>query len=509
MNKNKIQLLDVTLRDGEQTRGVSFSAEEKLNIARFLLKNLKVDRVEIASARVSQGEFATVEKITEWARKEKLEKKLEMLGFVDINQSADWICDAGVSTMNLLTKGSLHHLQNQLKKTQKEHLADIEKTIQYSGSKKVAVNIYLEDWSNGFINSPQYVISQVDALSQMGVGKIFLADTLGVLSPQETYAGVAMLVEKHPQIHFEFHGHNDYDLSVANCMEAVRAGVRGIHASVNGLGERAGNTPLEAVVTAFHDKTGVKTAVVEKEITRASRMVEAFSGKRVSGNRAVVGEDVFTQTAGIHADGDKKGNLYANPILPERFGRQRSYALGKLAGKASISENLKQLGMALGPEMEKKVLARVIELGDQNKTVTREDLPYIIADLSGQATDFLLQIVSCSVTSGVGVKPSANLTLQYKNKTYKEIGQGDGGYDAFMDALRKIASQIKIKLPLLSDYEVRIPPGGKTDALVETIIDWMLDVKKEESFRTIGVDSDQLVAAIKATEKMLNLVVKA
>jgi len=141
--------------------------------------------------------------------------------------------------------------------------------------------------------------------------------------------------------------------------------------------------------------------------------------------------------------------------------------------------------------------------------VTREDLPYIIADLSGQATDFLLQIVSCSVTSGVGVKPSANLTLQYKNKTYKEIGQGDGGYDAFMDALRKIASQIKIKLPLLSDYEVRIPPGGKTDALVETIIDWMLDVKKEESFRTIGVDSDQLVAAIKATEKMLNLVVKA
>ncbi|MBF3371958.1 homocitrate synthase/isopropylmalate synthase family protein, partial [Leptospira interrogans] len=142
-------------------------------------------------------------------------------------------------------------------------------------------------------------------------------------------------------------------------------------------------TPLEALVTTIHDKSQAKTNINELAITEASRLVEVFSGKRISANRPIVGEDVFTQTAGVHADGDKKGNLYANPILPERFGRKRSYALGKLSGKASISENVKQLGMVLSDIVLQKVLERVIELGDQNKLVTPEDLPFIIADVSG------------------------------------------------------------------------------------------------------------------------------
>jgi D-citramalate synthase len=167
---------------------------------------------------------------------------------------------------------------------------------------------------------------------------------------------VQFMISRFPNTHFEFHGHNDYSLSVANCLSAVKAGVRGLHVSVNGLGERAGNSPLESVVTALHDKMNIKTGIVETEITAVSKLVEVFSGKRISENRPIVGQDVFTQTAGVHADGDKKGNLYANPILPERFGRKRSYALGKLAGKASISENLKQQGMVLSPELEKKLL---------------------------------------------------------------------------------------------------------------------------------------------------------
>ncbi|EPG75719.1 HMGL-like protein [Leptospira fainei serovar Hurstbridge str. BUT 6] len=511
VSKSKIQILDVTLRDGEQTRGVSFSASEKLNIAKFLLQNLKVDRVEIASARVSQGELESVRGIMRWANSEGLENRIEILGFVDAHQSVDWILAAGAKTLNLLTKGSLKHLEGQLKKTPKEHFSEVSETIRYAVNNGLAANIYLEDWSNGYLSSPQYVLDFIKHLSQEPIGKIFLPDTLGVLSPDETFDGVDALVRSYPHLHFEFHGHNDYDLSVANCLFAVKAGVKGVHVSVNGLGERAGNSPLEAVITALHDKGRVTTGIDEKSITEASRLVETFSGKRISANRPVVGEDVFTQTAGVHADGDKKGNLYANPILPERFGRKRSYALGKLAGKASISENLKQLGMVLSPDIERKVLEKVIELGDQNKTVTPEDLPFLIADVSGSTSNQALKITGCKLNSGLGTRPTAQVDLELNGKKFSGAGEGDGGYDAFMTALTGILNKAGVTMPRLVDYEVRIPPGGKTDALVETMITWNRapENHEEDNFKTIGVHCDQTIAAVLATEKMLNLILQA
>jgi D-citramalate synthase len=502
--KEKIQILDVTLRDGEQTNGVSFSWEQKLNITKFLLCDLKVDRVEIASARVSPGEFEAVKKIIEWSKGEGLQDRIEILGFVDFDKTVNWMKDTGVRVLNLLTKGSLNHLTNQLRKSPQEHFEDIRKTVEYARKHKIAVNVYLEDWSNGYLHSHEYVIQYLEAVSHFEIDRFFLADTLGVMSPTEVDFAIRDLTTRFPKLWFEFHGHNDYDLAVANCLSAVNAGARGLHVAVNGLGERAGNSPLEAVITALHDKTTFKTVVIEKEITNASRLVEVFSGKRISDNRPIVGEDVYTQTAGVHADGDKKGNLYANPILPERFGRSRVYALGKLAGKASITENLKQLGMVLSPEIEKKVLERVISLGDQNKSVTKEDLPYIIADISGQNLSASFHITACTVTSGIGVKPTASLVVSFKNLTYEESGTGDGGYDAFMNALGKILAKLGISIPPLYDYEVRIPPGGNTNALVETVITW----KKEgdlQPIRTIGIDSDQQVAAIKATEKLLHI----
>ncbi|MDV6237021.1 (R)-citramalate synthase CimA [Leptospira ellisii] len=506
----KVEILDVTLRDGEQTRGVSFSTSEKLNIAKFLLQKLDIDRVEIASARVSKGEFETVQKIIEWANTESLSDRIELLGFVDGNRTVDWIRDAGAKVLNLLTKGSLHHLEKQLGKTPQEFFKDVSFTIDYARKNGLRVNVYLEDWSNGFRNSPEYVDSLVSHLSKENVERIFLPDTLGVLSPSETYRGVDELVQKFPELHFEFHGHNDYDLSVANSLEAIRAGVKGVHASVNGLGERAGNTPLEALITAIHDKTEFKTKVNELAITEASRLVEVFSGKRISANRPIVGEDVFTQTAGVHADGDKKGNLYANPILPERFGRKRSYALGKLAGKASISENVKQLGMVLSDVVLQKVLERVIELGDQNKLVTPEDLPFIIADVSGRTGEKVIEIKSCNIHSGIGIRPHAQIEIEYQGKVHKEISEGDGGYDAFMNALTKVTNRVGISIPKLVDYEVRIPPGGKTDALVETMITWNKSAEAEEgqTFKTMGVHPDQTIAAVQATEKMLNQILQ-
>jgi len=495
--------MDTTLRDGEQTDGVSFSTFEKLHIAKYLLEMLNVDRIEIASARVSPGEAKTARSIFDWAREKGMEGRIEILGFVDRSASVDWIREAGGSVINLLTKGSKKHCHEQLGKTLAEHISDIEKTIEYAHDKKVKVNVYLEDWSNGYLHSPDYVKEMVNALLSMPVHRFLFPDTLGILSPDEVYAGLSEMVQIHPGIGIDFHGHNDYGLATANCLAAVKAGARGIHVAVNGLGERAGNSPLEAVITALHDKLGVRTSVNEKAIMDASRLVETFSGKRISSNRPIVGADVYTQTAGIHADGDKKNNLYANPILPERFGRQRVYALGKLSGKASVENNLKMLGIELTPENEIALLNRVKELGEQKEFVSADDLPFIIADLFGQTGVNLVQIKNASIVTRLGGRPTAEIEVEFRGQKDTATASGDGGYDAFMNALKATAVKLNIEIAPLVDYEVRIPPGGKTDALVETVITWQDNVDKR-NFRTTGVDSDQIVAAIKATEKMLN-----
>ncbi|HMU84890.1 MAG TPA: alpha-isopropylmalate synthase regulatory domain-containing protein [Leptospiraceae bacterium] len=498
--------MDTTLRDGEQTHGVSFSAFEKLQIARFLLEQVCVDRIEVASARVSRGEHETVKEIFVWAHEKGVADRIELLGFTDHKGSIDWIGEAGGRAINLLTKGSLKHCREQLGKTLAQHLADIEKTVRYGEEHGFRVNVYLEDWSNGFLHSPDYVREMVGALRNLPIHRFLFPDTLGIMSPDEVRAGLRDIFDLYPDIQIDFHGHNDYDLATANCLAAVSEGVVGIHCAVNGLGERAGNSPLEAVVTALHDKLRVQTGVNEKALVDVSRLVETFSGKRISANHPVVGHDVYTQTAGIHADGDKKNNLYANPILPERFGRQRVYALGKLAGKASVSNNLGMLGIQLPPEKELLLLDRIKQLGEQKQTVTPDDLPFLMEDLFGSGDSRQIRIKSAEIHSTLQGKPRAKVTLDFNGQTYEETGEGNGGYDAFMKALELIAKRVGIELPQLMDYEVRIPPGGKTDALVEAMIEWA--PAEGRSFRTVGVDCDQVMAAIIATEKMLNRIVQ-
>jgi len=500
-----IEIMDTTLRDGEQTSGVSFTPAEKLNLVRQLLEDLKVDRVEIASARVSQGEFEAVKQIATWAKSINKIERIEVLGFIDNNQSLDWINNVGVKVINLLTKGSLNHLTNQLRKTPQEHISDILKSIDYAESLGIKCNIYLEDWSNGMRNSQEYVLELMDGLKNSKLIRFMLPDTLGILNADETYNFCKLMIDRYPGLHFDFHAHNDYDLSVANVMAAVRAGVKGIHTTVNGLGERAGNAPLSSVIATLKDHYKISTSVEENAIYRISKLVESFSGIRVPHNKPIIGENVFTQTSGVHADGDNKKNLYFNDLLPERFGRVRKYALGKTSGKANILKNLQELGIELDAEQMKQVTQRVIELGDRKQDVTREDLPYIISDvLKGEKVDEHIKIVNYSLSVAKGLKSVATLCIQIHEKNYEESASGDGQYDAFMKALLKIYLSLGKDIPKLVDYEVTIPPGGQTDALVETVITW----ENGKLFNTRGLDSDQTVAAIKATTRMLNIIEK-
>lgn len=500
-----IEIMDTTLRDGEQTSGVSFSASEKLTIAQLLLTELKVDRIEIASARVSEGEFQAVKKITSWAAKAGYLDRVEVLTFVDGGTSVQWMLDAGAKVMNLLTKGSLNHLQHQLKKTPEQHFAEIQSTIELANSKGLLVNVYLEDWSNGMRNSKEYVLQYLDFITQLSVKRVLLPDTLGVLTYWETGEYIKELVSRYPNIHFDFHAHNDYDLGTANALEAVRNGIHGLHLTVNGMGERAGNAPLASVIAVLNDyQKDVKTSVCEKSLYSVSKLVETFSGFRIPANKPVVGENVFTQTAGIHADGDKKNNLYFNELMPERFGRERKYALGKTSGKANIENNLAALGIQLSDSDLKKVTQRIIELGDRKEVVTQNDLPYIISDvLDSDAIEERVQVLNYVLTHSKDLRPSVTLKISVDGEIFEEHAQGDGQYDAFMHALAIIFEKNGQKLAQLTDYAVRIPPGGESDALCETIITWNHGGKE---LITRGLDCDQTVSAIKATQKMLNLI---
>ena len=505
MGARTIEIMDCTLRDGEQTSGVSFLPHEKLMVARMLLGDVNVNRIEVASARVSEGEKEAVRMICRYAESVGKLNRVEVLGFVDGGKSIDWIDECGCKVINLLAKGSLKHCTHQLKKTPEEHIDGIYESLTLAMQKGMAVNLYLEDWSSGMKDSPDYVFKMMDALVESGIKRFLLPDTLGILNPMEVTKYFGQMVEHYPDTNFEFHAHNDYDLAVANSLAAVVSGASGLHVTVNGLGERCGNAPLASVQAILKDQLGIETSIREDRLGEISRLVEGYSGIAIAPNQPIVGENVFTQVAGVHADGDNKDNLYCNNLVPERFGRKREYALGKNSGRANIAKNLELLGLELTPEQTRRVTQRITELGDRKEIVTQEDLPFIVSDvLKHSAPEDKIKLVSYMVSLAYGLRPMATVKVEIDGKQYEDNALGDGQYDAFVKAMRKIyRERLGRTFPTLENYAVSIPPGGRTDALVQTVITWR---SGEKILRTRGLDADQTEAAIKATIKMLNIV---
>ncbi|MFT5806524.1 MAG: D-citramalate synthase [Moritella dasanensis] len=501
MMRPRVQLMDTTLRDGEQTQGVSFTPEEKVSIAKALLQSLNVDRIEVASARVSLGEKNAVSSLMHWAEQEHLADRIEILGFVDHTKSVDWIKSSGAKVINLLTKGSEKHCTEQLRKTPAAHIADVRETIHYAMEQGLTVNIYLEDWSNGYSDNPDYVYHMISALADLPIQHYMLPDTLGVMSPDEVHTSLSDMISRFPQLQFDFHPHNDYGLATANALAAAKVGISAIHCTVNCLGERAGNASLAEVAVVLKDKLGIESSINEQRIHQISQMIENFSGKITPANAPIIGADVFTQTSGIHADGDNKGGLYQTVLGPERFERTRTYALGKMSGKASLEKNLADLNIDLTAEQKTKLLERIVTLGDQKASITPEDLPFIIADLLESKDYSHIELLNCSITSGLNVDSTASIRVRIGDDIYKSAGSGNGGFDAFSMAIQALMPKVGFEFPNLENYQVRIPPGGKTSALTESFITWEQDNK---TFRTRGVSSNQVFAGVQATMRMLN-----
>lgn len=471
----------------------------------MLLREVNVDRIEVASARVSEGEKEAVKMICRYAQRVDMLDRVEVLGFVDGGKSVDWIADCGGKVINMLSKGSLKHCMQQLGKTTDEHIADITREVAYACERGLSVNLYLEDWSNGMKESPNHVFHLMDALVKLPIKRFLLPDTLGVLNPLQVIEYFRKMRKRYPDTHFDFHAHNDYDLAVSNSLAAVLSGARGIHVTVNGLGERCGNAPLASVQAILKDQFNAITNINESQLNTVSRMVEGYSGISIAPNQPIVGENVFTQVAGVHADGDNKDSLYCNALVPERFGRKREYALGKSSGKANIEMNLQELGLELTSDQVRLITQRITELGDRKEIVTQEDLPFIVSDVLKHAVPAekeRVKLLGYMVSLSYGIKPIASIKVEIDGKQYAGDATGDGQYDAFVKALRSIyRDKLGRTLPELLNYAVTIPPGGRTDAFVQTVITWK---HNDHIFRTRALDADQTEAAIKATMKMLN-----
>ncbi|HWK54077.1 MAG TPA: alpha-isopropylmalate synthase regulatory domain-containing protein, partial [Hyphomicrobiales bacterium] len=448
-----------------------------------------------------RGEQEAVRAITAWAAAHGFLERVEVLGFVDGTHSVDWIVAAGGKVLNLLTKGSEKHCRQQLGKTLEQHAAEVCEVVRYARERGLRVNAYLEDWSNGYRDNPDYVYGFMAAVGHCGIEHFMLPDTLGVLSPAEVFVAMHDMCTRFPGKQFDFHPHNDYGLATANCMAAVEGGVTTLHCTMNCLGERAGNVSLAELAVVLKDKMGLRTAIDESHLASVSKMVERFSGKWVAANQPILGADVFTQTAGIHADGDVKGGLYETQLSPERFDRKRTYALGKLSGKASVLKNIEELGITLAPDDLKKVLQRVVELGDSKQTITADDLPFIIADVLESSDYQHIRLLECQIHSSFEQDSQVALKVEIEGVEHSAEGEGNGGYDAFIDALGRILQPIGFELPELVDYSVRIPKGGKPGALTECTITW---AGQPRNLRARGVHANQVYAAVLATLRMIN-----
>jgi D-citramalate synthase len=488
--------MDTTLRDGEQTPGVNYTPEEKLVIAEALLRS-GVDAIEVASAGISEGEAEGVRRIMDWAHTHSATEKIEILGFVDGTRSVDWIVENGGHVLNLLTKGSEHHCKVQLRKSVETHLKDIGNTVGYAVSKGLSVNVYLEDWSQGMQNSESYVMVLASGLARLPVNRLMLCDTLGVLTPEQTEVYVRRMKEGFDK-RFDFHGHNDYGLAVSNSIAALRSGAVRVHVTTNGLGERAGNTNLVTLVVAARDLYGFHSNVKERTLAMLSDLVAGISGVDYAANSPAIGYMVSIQGCGVHADGDKKGDLYQNRLDPARFGRKRSYDLGKTAGMASIEHNCKQLGIEITPEQQRALLAKVKELGDQKVTVTQADIILLLHEILS-AQENVVRLADYQFTLQKGVPPKATIHLCVNEQRFTASGEGDGQFDAFMNALRSVRPDV----PELVDYHIGISRKGTSGALTEVTITWSKDGSR---FTTRAVNPDQLVAAMSATMRMLNYV---
>ncbi len=495
--KNHVKIFDTTLRDAEQSPGASLNVPEKIEIAHQLAR-LNVDIIEAGFPVSSPVQFEAVQKISEQVEGPVicgLARTIEK----DIESAAEALSPAKHWRIHTFTSTSPTHIEYMLKMTPQQVLEKAVKAVKFAKSCTDDVEFSGQDAPRSDIN---YLYEIIQAVIEAGATTINIPDTVGYSNPEEYGQLIANLVANVPGIDnvtISTHCHNDLGMATANALSGVMNGARQIECTVNGLGERAGNTSLEEVVMAMKtrkDLYHVDTQVDPKEIYRTSTMVERLMGLSVQVNKAIVGANAFAHESGIHVDGMLKHRETYEIMTPESVGVPGSkMVLGRHSGKHGFKSRCNELGFELTNEQLDQAFELFMELADKKKEIFDEDIMALLKDEMPNVEESI-KLDYLQVSSGTGTLPSATVRIIYNGKTMQEAAWGDGPVDAAYNAIRR-ASGLS---PVLENYSIKAVTSS-SEALGEAVV----RIKDDEKiFAGHGVSTDIIEASAKAFVNALN-----
>ena len=455
----RIRIFDTTLRDGEQTTGVSLTADDKMDIARQLSK-LGVDTIEAGFPSSSEGEKKVVKDIAKAGLTSEI-CALSRATKGDIEAAID--CD--VDLIHVFIPTSPVQMKYAVNLTPEQVLSATIESIEHVKKHGLKCEFSPMDATR----SEMPFLKQVcQAAEKAGIDSLNIPDTVGIMIPKTT---IKLIEEMRTvvKVPISTHCHDDFGLAVANSLAAVEAGAVQVHVAVNGLGERAGNASLEEVVMALHEIYKFKTGVNTRLLYSTSRMVVSLTGVGVQANKAIVGENAFAHESGIHTRGVTEKPLTFEPIKPELVGRTRKLVAGKLAGTSGIKAELEEVGVHPTDEQLKEIVQRVKELGDKGKMVTDADLLALSSAVMGQVIgeEKIVDLSDLAVMTGIKVIPTASVRLTLNGKEYIAAETGVGPVDAVLKAIQKLTNNLEnIRL---SEYRLEAITGG-SNAVAEVVI---------------------------------------
>lgn len=486
-----IKIFDTTLRDGEQTPGVSLTLEDKIEIAQQLDK-LGVDVIEAGFPSSSEGERKVVKAIKELGLNSQI-CALSRCTKKDIDTALD--CD--VDLIHTFIPSSHVQMKHAVNMTPEQVLVSTVESIQYIKDHGVKCEFSPMDATR---TEAAFLHKICTAAQDAGMDSLNIPDTVGCMIPKTTFELFKDL-KSFIKIPISVHCHNDFGLAVANSLAAVEAGADQIHVAVNGLGERAGNAALEEVATTLHVVYNYKTNINTRLLYSTSRIVSSLSGVSVQVNKAIVGENAFAHESGIHTRGVTEQPLTFEPISPELVGRTRKLVAGKLAGTRGVQAELNEIGIHPNDLQLTEILQRVKALGDKGKSVTDADLIAITSAVMGQVfgEEKIVDLCDMTVVTGLKAIPTASIRLAIDGKEYVGAETGVGPVDAVLKAIQKLTGNIeKIKL---SEYRLEAITGG-SNAVAEVII--KIEDEKGNIVSARATREDIVMASVEAMINGIN-----
>lgn len=485
-------VLDTTLRDGEQTPGVSLNIEQKLLIAEALDK-LGVDIIEAGTAIASEGDFKAIKEISNAGL------NAEICSFARIKKiDIDAATDADADSIFMVAPSSEIHISSKFPGKSEDDVIEMSvEAVEYAKERGLIVEFGAEDASRAKL---EFIKRLFKAVVDAGADRLTFADTVGVLTPEKAENIMKELTSEF-NVPIAIHCHDDFGFATVNTVFAVKGGASEFHATVNGIGERAGNAALEEVVIALEVLYNIKTKINKKNIYNVSKLVEKLTKVSIPPNKAIVGENAFTHESGIHTSAILRNASTYEPITPEMVGRTRHIVLGKHAGRASVEAIMKELGYKATPEQMKEILARIKEIGDKGKRITDADVRTIIETVLQIRREKKIKLEDLSIVSGINIMPTASVKIKINGKEKIEAAVGLGPVDAAINAIKKAVTELG-DIELVS-YHVDAITGG-TDALVDVVV----QLRRGDKIVTArGARTDIIMASVEAVLEGLNMLV--